>query len=233
VQFRLRELTANGAEPILENDMRFPSGNEDYPPSWSKFNENFNLHSAADFGFLGTKTDISRFAARYRAARCYLRVEFKNLALTQETANGYSKLCRLVLTYSAFECLLRALKLRENQTSAFLNDQEKSTILKKVRRLDPGDALFAFMKPHLNKQHQEELRLYLSGKPCNPFFLASGIRHLFVHGELTPNPKDVKNNAVQNVSDYLTSVLVKVMDREFKKRIDEFEIADRNVKQGS
>ena len=212
--------------------MKIPSPYGDYPPCWSTFNENFNLYSAADFGFSGTKTDISRFAARYRAAHCYLKVEFKCLTLTHETANGYSMLCRLLLTYSAFECLLRALKLREDQASAFFSVQEKSTVLKKVRRLDSGDALFTFMKPHLNKQHQEELKLYLSDKLCNPFFLASGIRHLFVHGELTPNPKDVKNMAVRDVSDYLISVLFKVMDREFKKRIDAFEIAHGNVKQG-
>ncbi len=197
--------------------MKFPTGDEDYPPGWSTFNANFNLHSAADFGFPGTKTDISRFAARYRAAHCYVKVEFKALTLTQETANGYSVLCHLLLTYSAFECLLRALKLRENQASTFLNDRQISTVLEKARRRDPGDALFTFMKPHLNKQHQEELKLYLSGKTCNPFFLASGIRHLFVHGELTPNPKDVKNiairDAIRDVSKYLVSVLFKVMDR--------------------
>lgn len=219
------------SNPTL-NEMRIPSGDEDYPPGWATFNENFNSHGAADFGFAGSKTDISRFAARYRAAHCYLKVEFKNFTLTQETANGYSMLCRLLLTYSAFECLLRALKIREHQATAFLNAQEKATVLKKVRHLDSGDALFTFMKPHLNKQHQEELKLYLSGKPCNPFFLASGIRHLFVHGELTPNPKDVKSMAVRNVSDYLISVLVKVMDREFRKRIDVFEIALGNEKQG-
>lgn len=210
-----------------ENDMKFPTGDENYPPGWSTFNEKFASHSAADFGFAGSKTDISRFAARYRAARCFRKVEFKGL--TQETADCYSALCHLLLTYSAFEYLLRALKLRPNQASAFFNPQERDEVLRKVRLRDPGDALFTFMKPFLNKEHKEELKLYLSSKPCNPFFLASGIRHLFVHGELTANPKDVTNVAIRNASRYLVPVLVEVMDREFKKKIDAFEIAHRNT----
>jgi hypothetical protein len=213
--------------------MKIPSPYENYPPGWPTFDEKIVSRRSADFGFAGTKADINRFAARYRASRCFRRVEFKDLSLTHETADGYSALCHLLLTYSAFEYLLRALRLDQHNTTLLLSTSERDEILRRVHLQDPGNALFAFMKPHLNKPHQKQLRFYLLGQPCNPFFLASGIRHLFAHGVLTPNPSGVTSITVRNVSRYLSRVLCKVMDREFEKRIEEFKITHGNTKRGS
>jgi hypothetical protein len=209
--------------------MKIPSPYENYPPGWPTFDEKIASHRTADFGFAGTKADINRFAARYRASRCFRKVEFKIRSLTPETADGYSALCHLLLTYSAFEYLLHALKLEQRQTSAFLSAPEIDKVLNEVRLRDSGNALFTFMKPHLNTQHQKQLDLYLSCQPCNPFFLASSIRHLFAHGVLTPNPAGVMNTTVRSVSRYLTRVLHKVMDREFEKRIAAFESKHRKT----
>ena len=118
------------------------------------------------------------------------------------------------------------MKLQQRDTNPLLTTNESQAILSRIRALDSGNALFKFMKPHLNGPHQKELDLYLSGRPCNPFFLASGMRHLFAHGVLTPNPTDSAGRtipSVAKVSRYLTRVLVKVMDREFGKQIDAFE----------
>jgi len=204
--------------------MKFPTEYENYPPRWATFDEGINEHRAADFKFAGTVPDVRRFGARYRASRCFREVKF--VGMTESTSDGYSALCHLLLAYSAFEYLLLALGLDQHKTNTLLTTAERQKILKNISVLDSGGALVIFMKRHLRKAHQRELDLYLSGQPCNPFFLASGLRHLFAHGVLTPNPRDSAGRtipSVAKVSRYLTRVLVKVMDREFGKQMDTFE----------
>lgn len=206
---------------FLEDPTRYAN----YPPRWETFNREIKSHCPADFDFAGAVADINRFSARYRAGRCFRKIEFQGLSAT--TADGYSALCRLLFAYSAFEYLLRALGCKQQQTRGFLTAREAVRVAKGVHARDPGDALFAFMRDHLDKRHKKELGRHLSGRGCNPFYLASGVRHLFAHGVLTPNPKGVPSETVRSVSRYLWRVLYAVMDREFKRRVDAFETKRR------
>lgn len=151
--------------------MKIPSPYQNYPPRWPTFDERIPSHRAVDFGFAGTVADINRFAARYRATRCFRRVEF--VVFTHQTSDGYNGLCQLLLTYSAFEYLLRALKLDQHRASAFLSASERDTILKHVHTLDSGDALFSVIRPHVNRPHQKQFALYR--QTLQPVLL--GIRH--------------------------------------------------------
>jgi len=214
--------------------MRFLTGDENYPPRWATFDEGIHLGHVLEFQFAGTVADVRRFGARYRAARCFRYVQFDGM--TQKTADGYSALCQMLLTYSAFEYFMRALGIELERTSTLLTAAESQKVLSRVRALDSGDALVKFLRSHLRKRYQTELDLYLTNRPCNPFFLAAGIRHLFAHGDLTPNAKDGARRTipcVATVSRYITQVLRKVMDREFEKQVDAFEAARRKSAQSS
>ena len=87
--------------------MKIPSPYRSYPPNWSTFDEYVMVAGSDRLGFAGTTADINRFAARYRAAKCFAKVEFDEL--TETTSDGYSGLVQLLLTYSAFEHFMRCI----------------------------------------------------------------------------------------------------------------------------
>src|SRR4051812_45483650 len=102
--------------------MKIPSPYENYPPRWAVFEGYVPQFDAQAFGFRGSTGDMNRFAARYRVARCFRRAEF--VGLTHDTADGYSMLCLMTLTYSAFDYFLRSLGVHFKNTSSLLKDAE-------------------------------------------------------------------------------------------------------------
>jgi hypothetical protein len=193
----------------------------DYPPLWAIFDAHVAALGTRILGFAGTPGEVNRFAARYRAARCFRYVEFEGL--TAGTARGYSSLCQLLLTFSAFEHFLKSIGVAMRQTSQLLSNDEPDRVLRQLRALNGQREFFAMMRPHVNSTHQRQLDLHLRGRVCNLFYLASTIRHLFAHGLLTPNPVGVPMTAVATVSGFLSRILMRVMERDFETRMTEFE----------
>jgi hypothetical protein len=172
-------------------------------------------------GFSGSTADVNRFAARYRAAKCFSRVEFEEL--TAATADGYSSLVQLLLSYSAFEHFLRCIGTTLKQSHALLRDAERDGALVKLRSLQGQAALFSNLHQHLGPQYQRQVDAHLKNGACNPFYLAAGIRHAFAHGILTASPGNIPQQSVATVCRFLSRVLFRVMDREFGSRMDSFE----------
>jgi hypothetical protein len=173
------------------------------------------------FGLCGKLGDVNRFAARYRAAKCFRKVDFETL--TKDTADGYGALCHLLLTYSAFEFFLRAIDTELKATSRLLSDEERSTIQDRLRAL-PGHALvLGAVRAHVEARFQRQIDGHLQGLPSNPFYLAASLRHSFAHGLLTATPEGVPSGAVAATSRYLVRVLFRVVDREFAQRMTDFE----------
>ena len=193
----------------------------DYPPGWSTFDSHVAALGTRILGFSGSPAEVNRFAARYRAARCFRDVTFEGLS--SGTASGYSALCQLLLTFSAFEYFLKSIGITLPKSQQLLSDPERDRILKHVRTLNGHREVFAFVRTHVNQNHQAELGRFLRAQGCNPVYLASSIRHLFAHGLLTPNAADVPPSAIASVSRYLCRVLLHIMDREFSRRIEQFE----------
>lgn len=194
----------------------------DYPPRWAVFDANVVGLGSRILGFSGTAGDVNRFAARYRAARCFRYVSFEGL--TSGTADGYSSLCQLLLTFSAFEHFLKSVGMPMQNTEQLLTDVERDRILERIRTLNGQRELFSMVQVHVNPTHQRQVDRHLRGRVCNPFYLASSIRHLFAHGLLTPNPAGVPMSAVATVSRFLCVILLRVMSREFERRMNKFEM---------
>lgn len=201
--------------------MKIPSPYENYPPSWSVFERYVPMVSAAFFGFDGTTADINRFAARYRAARCFQRAEFSGL--TSDTADGYSMLCRLLLIYSAFEYFLRSLGIEQHNTSTLLEEDERDKVLANLRSLGGQAELFEVLRRFVNTAYKRQIDAHIRNQACNPVYLAGAIRHAFAHGALTATPSGVPAQTVATVSRYLGRVLMRIMEREFEKRMLETE----------
>lgn len=193
---------------------------ENYPPRWSVFTTGVNIFGVESYGFVEPVGEVNRFAARYRAAKCFREVVFDGVTI--DTADGYSALCQILLVYSAFEHLLRCLGIQQNNAESLLDGAETDRVLRKLRRLNGQRELFAAIRSYLNPQHQRQIDEHIAGRLCNPFYLASSIRHAFAHGKLTANPANAPQTSVATVSRYLSRVLMSVMDREFERRMTEF-----------
>ena len=173
------------------------------------------------FRFQGSVADVNRFAARYRAAKCFRRVEFEGV--TVDTADGYGALCQLLLTYSAFEHLLRSIGVEPRNTSTLLTDDERGRVLAHVRGLNGQAEIFTLLRRHVHPSYQRQIDSHLARRQCNPFYLAGSIRHAFAHGMLTATPASAPQRSVATVSRYLSRVLMLVMSREFEQRMLDFE----------
>ncbi|MGL4880898.1 MAG: hypothetical protein ACRC8K_07520 [Waterburya sp.] len=75
-----------------------------YPTKWSNYCNNIRNSQTELSGFVGDHGDINRFAARFRAANCFKKICFDGYS--EVTNNGYSALCRVMLTWSAFETFI-------------------------------------------------------------------------------------------------------------------------------
>lgn len=192
-----------------------------YPPRWAVFDGHAPMFDAGTMGFDGSTGDINRFAARYRAARCFRRVDF--IGLTNDTADGYSMLSLLMLTYSAFEYFLKGIGVEQRNTAILLDDTERDHIIRHVRGLNGSAALFAFTRRFVNASYQRQIDSFAAGRTCNPIYLAGALRHAFAHGILTATPAGVPPQTVATVSRYLCRVLMRVMNREFENRMNAFE----------
>jgi hypothetical protein len=189
------------------------------PPRWPTYDSYVSAYPASAFKFVD-KTKPNRFAARYRAAKCLKQIEFDYLS--SATAEGYTVLCKTMLTYSAFEYFLEATGMKDPKSKSLLSSKEKIEIVQGVRRLDTNASFCAWLHSHTRSRTRAELELHLNGGTGNPLEIAAAIRHTFAHGVLTPSPKEVPNESITKVSKYMTAVLFKVMDREIESRVKDF-----------
>jgi len=201
--------------------VKIPSPFRAYPPGWQTFDEFALAPGPSYMGFAGTTAQINRFAARYRAAKCFTDVSFDEL--TRDTADGYSALVQLLLTYSAFEHLLRCIGLDLKGTSSLLTTAERDKVIARLHSLNGGDELFAAIRQHLEPRYQRQVDAFKSAGSCNPLYLAAALRHTFAHGHLAASPQSVPPEAVGTVCRYICRVLFWLMDKEFKCRIEAFE----------
>lgn len=201
--------------------MRLPFPYKDYPPKWHVYARYIGVAGPTNLGFVCSTADTNRFGARYRAAKCFQRVEFEGVSV--DTADGYSALCHILLTYSAFEYLLKCIGMKKSDTQSLLTREERDSVQSKVRALNGQRELFLVLQEFVDKHHKSEIEKHLAGSRCNPFFLASAIRHAFAHGLLSATPVRAPQRTVATVSRYLTKVLIRVMDREFEARMSDFE----------
>jgi hypothetical protein len=206
---------------VLEGAVKIPSPYKDYPPRWGTYCEFIGVAGPKPLGFVGTIADMNRFGARYRAAKCFRRVEFEGV--TVDTADGYSALCQILLSYSAFEHLLKCIGHHKSDTQSLLTRDQRDQVQSNLRSLIGQRELFIVVHEFVNQPHKVEIEKHIAGQRCNPFFLASAIRHSFAHGVLAATPVRAPQRSVATVSRFLTRVLMKVMENEFESRMIEFE----------
>jgi transposase-like protein len=151
--------------------------------------------------------------ARFRVANSEVEVK----GYRDDTGKGYSALLKIVLVWAAFEFFLKMFKLKQRDAGDLIEESEAFDIQKNIRNLDADDKFIKFIKSVVNGQHKKELTDYLNNEPCNIIYLASAIRHAFVHGKLTPNADGTNPDAVSKICNKLSSTLLKMIDDKFSK----------------
>lgn len=198
-----------------------PNPMANYPPGWPTFDLYAPQLGTGVFLFARGVGDLNRFAGRYKAARCFRSVEFEGLS--HDTVSSYSGLVQLLLTYSAFECLLKCIGTEMKDTGALLSDLQRATFLQNIRNLNGQEGVFTAVRSHVNKTYQDQVDRHLVGVDCNPWYLAGALRHAFAHGALTATPQNVQPQAMGTVARFLSRGLFQCMDTEFRERVRQFE----------
>jgi hypothetical protein len=193
-----------------------------YPNGWKHY-ENHVIAPGPDLlGHLnGSAGDINRFGARYRVANAYKGVELRGYSGT--TNQGYVELFRIMLVWSAFELFMDVvIATKQADLTPIFVKHGLADIQAKIRAIDVNDLLFKFIYGRVKKQHKDELDNYFKDDPCNVAYLASAIRHVFAHGDLTPNSGGAEPEVVAEICRLISSSLMKMMNDEFAARVDAF-----------
>lgn len=171
------------------------------------------------FSFAAPAGDVSRFAARYRAAYCFQGITLDGYS--QSTADGYGALTRVMFTWSAFETLLKIKGKHPKDAATALERHGAKDLLAQIQALDKENKFYKFIYERVNDRHQKQLDNYFNGDPCNIAYLASAIRHIFAHGWLSPNADAVEPKAVVEICNLLCEFFLTFMDDEFSRIVDE------------
>jgi len=161
--------------------------------------------------FASAKT-VNRFFARYRFARAFKGLELEGYS--EDTTSGYNALTKVTLHWTAFEQLCRAIKVTDMR--AIGQRHSYGECLKSIREADPQNIFFRSVKFHITAPDQKsQLDAFINNGPCTSLTLAKSIRHIFLHGPLTPNVNGCSPHAVSTICHALCKSLVEIMDVEF------------------
>lgn len=191
-----------------------------YPSQWAEFDKHAHCGNPEVLNLAGSMGDVNRFGARFRMAKAFRGLNLDDYSLS--SIQGYSALCRVMFTWSAFEQFMKVIDTKQLNLSQLLAKHNTSTLQQQIRLLDVDDRLYKFIYDRVNPRHKAELDNYFNTDPCNVTYLASAIRHLFAHGTLTPNANQVEPRVVVEVCELLSCELIKIMDIEFSERIVNF-----------
>ena len=200
--------------------MKIPNPYQDYPQEWATFDFHAGRSCPHELNLAGTIGDVNRFGARFRLAKAFTSLNLDGYS--EPTASGYSALCRVLLTWSAFEQFMTAIGVEQRDLATLLAKYDTVKLQHDIRVIDTEDRFYQFVHARVNATHQGELSNYFNADPCNITYLASAIRHIFAHRSLTPNANQVDPCVVTGVCNKLSAVLLYIMDTEFSARITAF-----------
>jgi hypothetical protein len=188
---------------------------------WHRFDSQVKGIPTRAFGFLDDTGEVNRFAARYRLAKSFSSVSFNNYS--SAIISGYEGLLRLFFVWSAFEQFLKITKRKQSSIEIVIKRYGTTKLLLLLHKVDSKNRFLLFIHDRTNQSHKKHLKSYFTGQECNVTYLASAIRHVFAHGSLTPSADQTPPGNVKRIYELLSEFLLRVMDKEFTRYIDEFD----------
>ena len=195
-------------------------------PKWKKYQK--MLHdggSALDLGFsrqAHIEGNLTRANARYRVAKSFQKVVLDDY--TTSTVDGYSALMRAFLVHSALERYVRVLNPKDNKIckkALYISSRNEAKQLSKIiLKLDNKKRFYRFILSFSDKPYmKQDLTNFYEKKEHNPVCLLASIRHIFVHGHLTPNVDGINPKKVKKICDLLSNFFLEQIENDFKSRV--------------
>ena len=169
--------------------------------------------------------DFVRANAKFRLTVEFKYAEFEHFK--EPTASGYSALIKAFLTWSAYEIYCELIRVNNVKTKHHLarhrtflgkDSMTLETISYRCPRLKKA---FKFIEKKLtNADNKDEIERYnIADNNFNPVAILAGVRHIFVHGQLTPNVHDTYNPAFVKIVDKVTHFTLKGICDDFRMRV--------------
>lgn len=170
-----------------------------------------------------TGGDINRLNARINLAKSFRGINLDGIS--DKTVAGYDAFFQVFLTHSALEGFMKLYGVKHvSGLSDLLTPHSPEKVVVAFFDLDGKGKLHDFLCEHIDHKGRpikEGLIRCKHGEDTNVAFISAAIRHIFAHGHLTANanginPKNI-NKACISVSDFL----VRFMDAEFTRKIND------------
>lgn len=195
-----------------------PAQLQHYPRAWKTYITALKQgKTSADFGFSASNGAIVRFASRYRVAKSFQTIQLDGYS--PATADGYAALLRVFLCWSAFEQFLLILSIEQRNLAPLLKPYNPDETIGQIKAIDRNRSFYNFLYARVNNAHRQELDHYFQDDLQNITYLASAIRHVFVHGQLTPHANQTHPQRVAKIGTVISEFLLRVMDDEFEKQV--------------
>lgn len=186
------------------------------PPKWSEFEKYIDLAGFTPL-FSNART-VNRFRARYRLAKSFQKLDLNGYS--RATALGYDGFTKVTLWWSAFEQLCQSLKIPLNNLQTLAIKYPLNSNLMAIRAHDTDGVFFKFVKYNLSsKEQKRKIEQFLNGEYCSSLTLAKAIRHIFLHGALTPNVNGSSPEKIYAICDILGNALNEIIDKEFEEQV--------------
>jgi len=163
---------------------------------------------------------LTRVNARYRLAKSFNTISLEDYS--ENSIEGYSSLMRVFLVYSTFESYLKLITNESKKCKAgkaLLNTKEAKQVSKKILKLDKNKKFYKFISSFSQGYVVNEIEKFYTKEDHNLVCLLSSIRHIFVHGSLTPHANGMNPKTVQKICNLLSDFFLDQIAKDFFKRI--------------
>lgn len=196
------------------------------PTEWDKFCKLSKLHPFTDFSLPSTTVigQANRYRARYSLVSDITQVKINHC--NEDTADGYTQLMRVVMAWGAVESFFNLKGIHINKYANRTNHLKPlyDAALESDLRNDFNNPEYlkffeVVHRESTDTKHQQEIGSYLENPSGNYelSYLASGVRHTFAHGILTPHSGNVKPKTTIEICKKLIYFFLPIIDLEFSK----------------
>ena len=163
---------------------------------------------------------LTRTNARYRLAKSFNGILLKDYS--DDSIEGYAALMRVFLVYSAFESYLKLITKENRKCKAgktLLSTKKAKQVSQEILDLDKNKKFYKFISSFSTGYVSKEIEKFYTKEDHNIVCLLSSIRHIFVHGSLTPHANRVNPRAVKKICNLLSDFFLDQIAKDFSKRI--------------
>jgi hypothetical protein len=177
-------------------------------------------HSSKQMGLKGTESDVARWNARFRLARSFRGLDVESYS--DLTTKGYSAFFQVFLTHSALERYVEIIGMSIDELEPLLQPHDPEKTIKEFFNYDKKGKLFDFLHGKLKSQMKTKLTACRDGACHNVGSISASVRHIFVHGHLTPNSRDMNPNHLASACGAVSEFLLDFMECDFTARVAQY-----------